>query len=77
MCGAGLFFFFCLVGGSLEEIKNVYPPQLELNTCSRLSYLDLQLNKFTTAVFDKRDLTSLIWIAIFLVSLPMGFTSPN
>ena len=46
-----------------EEIKNIYPPQLELKktteTNSRLSYLDLELNivdgRFTTAVFDKRD----------------------
>ena len=46
-----------------KEIKNIYPPQLELKntteTDSRLSYLDLEVNivegKFTTAVFDKRD----------------------
>ena len=46
-----------------KEIKNIYPPQLELKktteTDSRLSYLDLEVNivdgKFTTAVYDKRD----------------------
>ena len=46
-----------------KEIKNIYPPQLELKkiteTDSRLSDLDLEVNivdgKFTTAVFDKRD----------------------
>ena len=53
-------------------------------TDSRLSYLDLELNivdgRFTTAVFDKRDgfnFHIITWIATYLVSQPMEFTSPN
>ena len=47
----------------VDEIKNIYPTQLELKktteTDSKLSYLDLEINildgKFTTTVYDKRD----------------------
>ena len=47
----------------VDEIKNIYPTQLELKktteTDSKLSYLDLEINivdsRFTTTVYDKRD----------------------